>query len=125
REGDQLVGMDIITPNDSRDVLVVTRNGYGKRVATHEFRLQNRGGMGITSTKFRKAGDAVAGLGLISPEDEVLLVTQRGVIIRQAACDISQQSRMATGVRLQRLDADDAIAAVATVPPALDGDGEA
>lgn len=75
--------------------------------------------MGITSTKFRKQGDAVAGLGLIGADEEILLVTQRGVIIRQAAGDISQQSRMATGVRLQRLDADDAIAAVAAVPPNL------
>ncbi|MEN9258517.1 MAG: DNA gyrase subunit A [Gloeomargarita sp. SRBZ-1_bins_9] len=120
RQGDVLVGMDIITPGDSRDVLVVTRKGYGKRVPAAEFRVQNRGGMGITVTKFRKPDDAVAGLGLIGPDDEILLVTQRGVIIRQAAREISLQSRMATGIRLQRLDPDDAIAAVATVPPALE-----
>ncbi|WAS05716.1 DNA gyrase subunit A [Gloeomargaritales cyanobacterium VI4D9] len=119
RPGDVLVGMDMISPEDERDVLVVTMNGYGKRVPASEFRIQNRSGMGITSTKFRKPGDAVAGLGLIGADEEILLVTQRGVIIRQAAGDISQQSRMATGVRLQRLDADDAIAAVATVPPTL------
>ncbi|WP_247215601.1 DNA gyrase subunit A [Synechococcus sp. C9] len=123
RPGDVLVGMDMISPEDERDVLVVTMNGYGKRVPASEFRIQNRSGMGITSTKFRKQGDAVAGLGLIGADEEILLVTQRGVIIRQAARDISQQSRMATGVRLQRLDADDAIAAVAAVPPNL-GDEE-
>ncbi|MEN9244244.1 MAG: DNA gyrase subunit A [Gloeomargarita sp. DG02_3_bins_56] len=119
RPGDVLVGMDMISPGDERDILVVTMNGYGKRVPASEFRIQNRSGMGITSTKFRKKGDLVAGLGLIGADEEVLLVTQRGVIIRQAARDISQQSRMATGVRLQRLDADDAIAAVAAVPPSL------
>ncbi len=123
RPGDVLVGMDMIAPGDERDVLVVTMNGYGKRVPVSEFRIQNRSGMGITATKFRKPGDAVAGLGLIGADEEILLVTQRGVIIRQAARDISQQSRMATGVRLQRLDADDAIAAVAAVPPTL-GDEE-
>jgi len=123
RPGDVLVGMDMISPEDERDVLVVTMNGYGKRVPASEFRIQNRSGMGITSTKFRKKGDAVAGLGLIGADEEILLVTQRGVIIRQAAGDISQQSRMATGVRLQRLDAEDAIAAVAAVPPTL-GDEE-
>jgi DNA gyrase subunit A len=119
RPGDVLVGMDMIAPGDDRDVLVVTMNGYGKRVPVSEFRIQNRSGMGVTVTKFRKKGDAVAGLGLIGADEEILLVTQRGVIIRQAARDISQQSRMATGVRLQRLDADDAIAAVAAVPPNL------
>lgn len=124
RPGDVLVGMDMIAPGDERDILVVTMNGYGKRVPAAEFRIQNRSGMGITATKFRKKGDLVAGLGLIGPDEEILLVTQRGVIIRQAARDISLQSRMATGVRLQRLDAEDAIAAVAAVPPDLGDEDE-
>jgi DNA gyrase subunit A len=97
-------------------VLVVTMGGYGKRVPVSQFRLQNRAGMGILATKFRKAKDKLAALRVVNEGDEMMMVTSRGIIIRQAIDAISPQSRMATGVRVQRLDEDDAIAAVALVP---------
>lgn len=98
-------------------VLVVTTGGYGKRVPVSQFRLQNRAGMGVLATKFRKKSDRLAALHVVNQDDELMLVTSRGIIIRQAVNAISPQSRMATGVRVQRLDDDDAIAAVALVPP--------
>jgi DNA gyrase subunit A len=97
-------------------VLVVTMGGYGKRVPVSQFRLQNRAGMGILATKFRKAKDQLAALRVVNEGDELMMVTSRGIIIRQVIGAISPQSRMATGVRVQRLDEDDAIAAVALVP---------
>jgi DNA gyrase subunit A len=97
-------------------VLVVTMGGYGKRVPVSQFRLQNRAGMGILATKFRLAKDKLAALRVVNEGDELMMVTSRGIIIRQAIGAISPQSRMATGVRVQRLDEDDAIAAVALVP---------
>ena len=97
-------------------VLVVTMGGYGKRVPVSQFRLQNRAGMGILATKFRLPKDQLAALGVVNEGDELMIVTSRGIIIRQASSAISPQSRMATGVRVQRLDEDDAIAAVALVP---------
>jgi DNA gyrase subunit A len=97
-------------------VLVVTMGGYGKRVPVSQFRLQNRAGMGILATKFRKAKDQLAALRVVNEGDELMMVTSRGIIIRQLIGAISPQSRMATGVRVQRLDEDDAIAAVALVP---------
>ncbi len=97
-------------------VLVVTMGGYGKRVPVSQFRLQNRAGMGILATKFRKAKDQLAALRVVNEGDELMMVTSRGIIIRQVIGAISPQSRMATGVRVQRLDDDDAIAAVALVP---------
>jgi DNA gyrase subunit A len=97
-------------------VLVVTMGGYGKRVPVSQFRLQNRAGMGILATKFRLPKDQLAALGVVNEGDELMMVTSRGIIIRQASSAISPQSRMATGVRVQRLDEDDAIAAVALVP---------
>ncbi len=103
-------------------VLVVTMGGYGKRVPVSQFRLQNRAGMGILSTKFRLPKDQVAALRIVNEGDELMMVTSRGIIIRQAINAISPQSRMATGVRVQRLDEDDAIAAVALVP--LSGEEE-
>ncbi|MGB7417444.1 MAG: DNA gyrase C-terminal beta-propeller domain-containing protein, partial [Thermosynechococcaceae cyanobacterium] len=163
RDGDELIGIDILPSaviaglaetGDEPDIddvveeevpetpgpwiLVITTNGYGKRVPVGQFRLQNRAGKGLIATKFKaKKGkqkqDQLATLRVVNAEDELMLVTSRGVIIRQAAIDISSQSRSATGVRVQRLDEDDFIAAVALVPPdeedeaseEVDGDAEA
>ncbi|MCU0549521.1 MAG: DNA gyrase subunit A [Leptolyngbya sp. Prado105] len=104
--------------------LVVTTGGYGKRVPVKQFRLQNRAGMGIVATKFRKAGDTLSALHIVNEGDEMMLITNRGIIIRQSVDAISSQSRAATGVRVQRLDEDDAIAAVALVPPTSEAAGE-
>ncbi|WJI27935.1 DNA gyrase subunit A [Thermosynechococcus sp. B1] len=145
RPGDELVGMDILpaaianrfaTPpeDDSAEmedveetvahsegpwVLVITTNGYGKRVPVQQFRLQNRAGMGITATKFKAKSneDQLAALRIVNAEDELMIVTSRGIIIRQKVMDISSQSRSATGVRLQRLDEDDVIVTAAVLPP--------
>lgn len=100
-------------------ILVVTMGGYGKRVPVSQFRLQNRAGKGLVATKFRKKGDRLAALHIVNEGAELMMVTNRGIIIRQSVDAISSQSRSATGVRVQRLDEDDAIAAVALVPPRL------
>ncbi|MBD1931111.1 MULTISPECIES: DNA gyrase subunit A [Cyanophyceae] len=145
RTGDELIGMDIlpsqvvakiaeieeaepaedapILNGNGPWVLVITTGGYGKRVPVGQFRLQNRAGMGLVATKFRKPNDKLAALRTINEGDELMMVTSRGIIIRQATDAISLQSRMATGVRVQRLDEDDAIAAAALVPPST-GDEE-
>ncbi len=103
-------------------VLIVTTGGYGKRVPVSQFRLQRRAGKGTISTKFKShlKDDSVVGLIVVNEEDELMMVTMRGIIIRQAASAITPQSRSATGIRVQRLDKDDAIAAVAIVPPAAE-----
>ena len=99
-------------------VLVVTAKGYGKRVPVNQFRLQNRSGKGIIATKFKshKANDELVALRIVHPDDELMMVTSRGIIIRQSTNAISVQSRGATGVLVQRLDKEDAIVAVALVP---------
>lgn len=97
-------------------VLVVTTGGLGKRVPVSQFRLQNRAGMGLVAIKFRHKKDKLAALRVVNQGDELMMVTMRGIIIRQAIDAISPQSRMATGIRVQRLDEEDAIAAVALVP---------
>ena len=139
RKGDELISMDILPSQvvetiasvESDDlaedapipagagpwVLAITMGGYGKRVPVNQFRLQNRAGLGVLATKFRKKGDKLAALHVVNEDDELMIVTSRGIIIRQTVNAISPQSRMATGVRVQRLDEDDAIAAVALVPP--------
>ncbi len=144
RAGDELVGLDIIpaeivdsfvdqaeteTPETEDTeavtsypgpwVLVVTTNGFGKRVPVNQFRLQNRAGLGLMATKFKSktTADQLAALRVVNLDDELMIVTSRGIIIRQAVNVISSQSRSATGVRLQRLDEDDAIVTAAIVPP--------
>jgi len=100
-------------------VLVITMGGYGKRVPVSQFKLYNRATKGKIATKFknRKFQDKLASLMIVNEDDELMMVTSRGIIIRQAVKAIPPQSRSATGVRVQRLDEDDAIAAVALVPP--------
>ncbi|PAX60378.1 DNA topoisomerase (ATP-hydrolyzing) subunit A [Brunnivagina elsteri] len=102
-------------------VLVITTAGYGKRVPVAQFRLQNRAGQGLMATKFKnktkKSKDQLATLRIVNSDDEIMMVTNRGIIIRQSTNAISIQSRSATGVRVQRLDDDDAITGVAIVPP--------
>lgn len=97
-------------------MLVITAKGQGKRVPVSQFRLQKRAGLGLRAIKFRSDEDELVALWVVHLGQELMVVTNRGIIIRQAADDIPQQSRSATGVRVQRLDQDDAIAAVALVP---------
>ena len=103
-------------------LLAITTNGYGKRVPISKFRLQNRAGMGVRAIKFKSTDDRLAAIHVVNQEDEMMIITNRGIIIRQAVDAISPQSRTATGVRVQRLDDDDAIAAVAIVPPAAENE---
>ncbi|NDJ16591.1 DNA gyrase subunit A [Myxacorys almedinensis] len=123
-----LTGDDDILVEDNAELplqsgpwaLVITTGGLGKRVPVTQFRLQNRAGMGILATKFRKKGDTLAALHIVNEDDELMIITSRGIIIRQSVKAISSQSRGATGVKVQRLDEDDAIAAVALVPPSAE-----
>jgi len=105
------------TDNPGPWLLGVTMKGFGKRVPVGQFRLQHRGGIGVKAIRFKSKDDQLVALHVVKADDELMLVTNRGIIIRQSVNDISPQSRSATGVRVQRLDTDDAIAAVALVPP--------
>ncbi|MGK7954497.1 MAG: DNA topoisomerase (ATP-hydrolyzing) subunit A [Crocosphaera sp.] len=152
KKGDELISMDIlpsqvtagigdagededILDNENEElteeenttgpwILAITNGGYGKRVPISQFRLQRRAGMGVRAIKFKSKTDCLASLHVVNAEDELMIVSNRGIIIRQAVDAISLQSRAATGVRVQRLDSEDAIAAVALVPPAPEIDGE-
>ena len=150
REGDRLVSMDVLpaeladrvasseaaADDDEGDevaasagpwVLVASASGLGKRVPVDQFRLQKRAGMGLRCMKFRRDGDVLVGLKVLGAGEELLLVSERGVIVRMPADAIPQQSRAATGVRLQRIDTGDRLAEVVLVPPAPeeeDSEGE-
>jgi len=89
-------------------------------VPVDQFRLQKRAGMGLRAMKFRREGDVLVGLKVLGAGEELLLVSERGVIVRMKADAIPQQSRAATGVRLQRLDSGDRLTEVVLVPPAAE-----
>ncbi len=142
RPGDQLVSMDVlpaeladrvassavaggddddaeeVAPSEGPWVLVAAASGLGKRVPVDQFRLQKRAGMGLRAIKFRHKGDVLVGLKVLGAGEELLLVSEKGVIVRTQADAVPQQSRAATGVRLQKLDARDRLAEVVLVPPA-------
>ena len=109
---------EVASGGDGPWVLVASATGLGKRVPVDQFRLQKRAGMGLRAMKFRRDGDELVGLKVLGAGEELLLVSERGVIVRMQADAIPQQSRAATGVRLQRLDAGDRLAEVVLVPPA-------
>src|SRR5262249_9614069 len=104
RDKDSIVGFDILDTDSQAFALVVTNDGYGKRVRVDEFRAQGRGGIGLIGTKFKNASSRLACLRIVEPGEEVMVATANGVVVRQNTDEISAQSRMATGVRLQQLD---------------------
>ena len=121
RPGDGIVGMSVLPEKAEGFILSITRDGYGKRVREEEFRSQGRGGVGVIAIKFKPAasgsdGDELRCMNLVTSDDEVLVVTEAGVIVRLRCSDIPVQSRTATGVRVQRVDEGDVIKRVGRVP---------
>lgn len=115
REGDFVVGLAVANGDSEDEVLVVTENGYGKRTPLGEYRLSNRGGKGIkTATITEKNGDIVC-ITTVTGEEDLMIVTDHGVIIRIDVSDISQNGRSAQGVRLIRLGEDQFVSTVAKV----------
>ena len=112
REGDYVVGFDTFSADSKDQILLVTTDGFGKRVEIEEFRVQNRSGVGLIGTKFKSEKSHLAALRVVKDTDEVIIASAHGVVLRSKASDISCQSRMATGVRLQRLDDEDYVASV-------------
>lgn len=121
KPGDTLADVNILESkcSESEFVLVVTANGYGKRINKEEFNTRARGGVGVISTKFKKyTSDYVSCLRVVRENDEVLVITSKGVIVRQKVSAISTQSRAATGVLVQKVDTENAdyISSVSIVP---------
>ena len=119
KKGDEVVGMDVITKSqNSREpfVLVVTENGYGKRTAAKEYRLQSRGGSGIkTANVTAKTGALVYSCVLAGDEEDLIVISRKGTVIRTQIDSIAKISRSTQGVRLMKLDEGDKVASAACV----------
>ena len=113
-EGDDyVIGMSLY--REDGKLLVVSEKGYGKKTELSEYKCQSRGGKGTFSYKISDVTGAVAGLQVVSPQDDVILITSEGVIIRMDTEDISTFGRVTKGVRLMRLADDVNVVTVACV----------
>ncbi len=108
---DEVVGMEIVSPHTQ--ILTVAENGYGKRTQASEYRIQNRGGSGIFTVKrTQKTGDVI-GIKTVVDEDELMVISNKGKIIRLRAVDIPIQGRSTQGVRLIALEEGERVVAIA------------
>jgi len=108
---DEVVGMEVVSPYTQ--ILTVTANGYGKRTQASEYRIQNRGGSGIFTVKRTQKTGNVVSIKTVADEDELMLISDQGKIIRLRAVDIPIQGRATQGVRLITLEAGERVVAVA------------
>ena len=112
-EGNEVVGMEIV--RDDSTILTVTENGYGKRSTLEDYRSQGRGGKGIITIKITEKNGRVVGMAQVSAEDEIILITSNGKVIRIRAKDISVQGRNTQGVRLFDIEESDNVVSFAKV----------
>jgi DNA gyrase subunit A len=112
-DNDYVIDMDIVMPG--KDVMIVTKKGYGKRTPISEYRSQSRGGKGIKTLNITKKNGPVVGHAMVSEEEDLMIVTQAGVVIRMNISGISTLGRYAQGVRLIKMAKDEEVATVARV----------
>ena len=120
REGDYVVGSSVIS--DNKEVLVITENGYGKRTAASEYPVKGRGGKGIKTANITEKNGPLAGLTTVDGNEDILLITDKGVIIRFNVDSVSQTGRATLGVRLMKMEEDTKVVTMATVEPEEDED---
>ncbi|MER0122673.1 DNA gyrase subunit A [Streptococcus sp. ZJ93] len=122
REGDCLVGAAVVS--DNQEVLVLTENGFGKRTPASEYPTKGRGGKGIKTVKVAEKNGYLAGLTTVSGDEDVMVITDTGVIIRTNVANISQTGRSTMGVKVMRLDDEASIVTFALVDAADSKDSE-
>ena len=115
RDGDQVVGAAAIT--DDQEVLIITEKGYGKRTSATEYPTKGRGGKGIKTANITEKNGNLAGIVTVSGDEDIMVITDTGVIIRTAVANISQTGRATQGVKVMRLDDSARIVTFALVEP--------
>lgn len=113
RENDIAVCMDIVVKGEK--VLVISENGYGKRTNIEEYKLQNRGGMGLITYKLTEKTGKVVGATICKDDDEIMLINSNGVAIRVNVADISITSRATMGVKVMRTLENESVVAIAKI----------
>ncbi|MEI2732023.1 MAG: DNA gyrase subunit A [Dermatophilaceae bacterium] len=122
KSGDRLLAMAVVQAGSEPDVFVVFENGLAKRTPIAEYRVQGRGGTGIQVAKVSDRGGDLVGALTVAPEDEVMVVMERGKIVRSRVDEIRHTGRSTMGVKFATPDAGDAIVAVARNAESVDED---
>ena len=120
--GNAVLAMDVADP--SKELLIVTENGYGKRTPIDQYRETKRGAMGVKTIKLTDARGGVAGALVVQEHEELVFVSQNGMVQRTGVRGISQQGRATQGVRVMNIKDDDTVAAVALVAETSEEDGD-
>ena len=115
REGDKVVGASVVTDQD--EVLIITEKGYGKRTMASEYPTKGRGGKGIKTANITEKNGSLAGLLTVKGDEDLMIITDTGVMIRTGVANISQTGRSTQGVKVMRLDQDAKIVTFTTVQP--------
>ncbi len=114
-DGDKVVGA-AISNNEDEYVLVITENGYGKRTSIGEYKLQTKGGKGILSYNLTEKNGELIGLRSVSDEEEVLLISNKGITIRVPANNISVSGRLTQGVIVMKMSGNQQVSTIAVIP---------
>lgn len=122
RKDDYVIGFSLA--REGSELLAVTENGYGKKTPLDEYRIQSRGGKGIFTYKITEKTGKLAGMRAVTDEDDIILITSEGVIIRLHADEISSYSRQTQGVRVMRLDDGVSLVSIARAVRESDEDNE-
>ena len=122
RDHDYVVGSDILEPES--EVLVISEKGYGKRTAASEYPVKGRGGKGIKTANITEKNGPLAGVTVVNGDEDIMLITSAGVMIRFDVDDVSQTGRATLGVRLIKVDDGAQVASITAVPKASDEDEE-
>ncbi|MBV9068199.1 MAG: DNA gyrase subunit A [Acidobacteria bacterium] len=116
--------VEVIATDERGQVLTVTEKGFGKRTPVSAYRLQSRGGIGVTNIKTTEKNGKVAGISYVFEDDQVLLITEQGMIIRTNVADIRSIGRSTQGVRVINIDENDLVVAAVKLVDKDDGDDE-
>src|ERR1019366_5129537 len=115
-------GEEIIASDERGQVLTITEKGFGKRTPVSAYRLQSRGGIGVTNIKTTDKNGKVAGISYVFEDDQVLLITEQGMIIRTNVADIRSIGRNTQGVRVINIDENDLVVAAVKLVDKDDAD---
>jgi len=121
RDDDSVVAMEILTPGGT--IMSVTELGFGKRTDVEEYRLQSRGGVGIINIQTSERNGMVVGVAQVTDDDELMLITQQGKILRMASRDIRTIGRATQGVRLIGVAEGDQVVSIVRLEDQGDGNG--
>jgi DNA gyrase subunit A len=115
REGDEIVGLQVLESDPTLLLLTVTENGYGKRTELGEYRVQGRGGQGVTNMIVDERNGSVVGSTQGSADDRIMLITNTGRVIKCPVADIREVGRVTKGVTLMRVEEGERVVSVTRV----------